>query len=203
MDYQLNFMKTELELNAGFWEERYVTGETAWDMGRVSQPLKEYFNQLTNKNLKILIPGAGNAWEAAYLWEQGFKNVWICDIVAAPLVRFQERHSDFPEAQLLHVDFFQLQDAFDIIIEQTFFCALDPKLRDAYAQKMSSLLKPNGKLVGLMFDDPKNNDRPPFGGRREDYQDLFERYFSEVKIEACYNSIAPRAGKEVFVRIRK
>lgn len=196
-------MKAELELNEGFWRERYLTGETAWDMGRVSQPLKEYFDQLTNKELKILIPGAGNAWEAAYLWEQGFKNVWICDIVAEPLARFQERHTNFPAAQLLHVDFFHLQDAFDLIVEQTFFCALDPKLREAYAQKMATLLNPNGRLVGLMFDDPKNDDRPPFGGKKEDYQILFERYFKEVQIEPCYNSIAPRAGKEVFVRMEK
>jgi thiopurine S-methyltransferase len=196
-------MKAEMELNEGFWRERYVTGDTAWDMGSVSRPLKEYFNQITNKELKILIPGAGNAWEAAYLWEQGFKNVWICDIVAAPLARFQERHPDFPAAQLLHVDFFQLQNAFDLIIEQTFFCALDPTLREAYAQKMPSLLNPNGKLVGLMFDAPMNADRPPFGGKKEEYQVLFERYFSNITIDACYNSIAPRAGKEVFVRMEK
>jgi thiopurine S-methyltransferase len=101
------------------------------------------------------------------------------------------------------VDFFQLQDAFDLIIEQTFFCALDPTLREAYAQKMPCVLNPNGKLVGVMFDAPMNADRPPFGGKKEEYQVLFERYFSNVTIDACYNSIAPRAGKEVFVRMEK
>lgn len=30
-------------------------------------PLKVYFDQLTNKDLKILIPGGGNSHEAEYL----------------------------------------------------------------------------------------------------------------------------------------
>ena len=43
-------------LSKEYWEERYATGETAWDMGIVSPPLKAYFDQLTNKDLSILIP---------------------------------------------------------------------------------------------------------------------------------------------------
>ena len=38
-----------------YWEERYLKGETGWDAGTITTPLKEYINQLTDKNLKILI----------------------------------------------------------------------------------------------------------------------------------------------------
>ena len=49
-----------------YWEERYQKGETGWDAGKITTPIKEYIDQLTNKNLKILIPGAGNGYEFDY-----------------------------------------------------------------------------------------------------------------------------------------
>ena len=63
-----------------YWSSRYAEERTGWDIGHPSTPLKEYIDQLQNKNLKILIPGAGNAYEAEYLFEQGFKNVYVLDI---------------------------------------------------------------------------------------------------------------------------
>ena len=55
-----------------FWTQRYEQNQTGWDIGEISRPLKEYIDQLEDKNLKILIPGAGNAYEAEYLFKQGF-----------------------------------------------------------------------------------------------------------------------------------
>ena len=64
------------KLSDSYWEARYQKGETGWDIGNISTPLMEYFNTLDNKNLRILIPGCGNAHEAAYLHSNGFKNVF-------------------------------------------------------------------------------------------------------------------------------
>jgi hypothetical protein len=47
------------------------SNETGWDLGQVSPPLKAYIDQLTDKNLRILIPGCGNSYEAEYLLEKG------------------------------------------------------------------------------------------------------------------------------------
>ena len=55
-----------MKLSKDLWNERYENQDTAWDIGHISTPLKEYFEQLENKNIKILIPGCGNAYEAAY-----------------------------------------------------------------------------------------------------------------------------------------
>jgi len=60
-----------------FWELRYVHNEIAWDIGEVSTPIKVYINQLVNKKLKILIPGAGNSYEAEYLFNNGEVNAFI------------------------------------------------------------------------------------------------------------------------------
>ena len=89
-----------------YWSKRYEENRTGWDIGYPSTPLKEYIDQLTDKTISILIPGAGNAYEAIYLFEQGFENVFIMDISKIPLENFQNQNPSFPKEQLLHEDFF-------------------------------------------------------------------------------------------------
>jgi thiopurine S-methyltransferase len=193
----------EVQLDESFWNARYVLGETAWDMGQVSTPLKTYIDKLSDKTIKVLVPGAGNAWEAAYLWDSGFRNVWICDIAREAIERFKKRRPDFPANQLIHSDFFQLEGTFDLVLEQTFFCAIDPSLRLSYAKKMSHILNLGGTLAGVFFDIPENPNPPPFAGNAEEYRTLFSPYFKEVPIAPCYNSIKPREGREVFVILKR
>jgi thiopurine S-methyltransferase len=157
------------QFDGDYWTNRYKNNEIGWDLGTVSNPLKEYFNQLTNKDISILIPGAGNAYEAEYLFDNGFKNITIIDISAEPLQNIKKRIPGFPESKLIFGDFFNHQHQYDLIIEQTFFCALRPSLRQAYAKKMHQLLKNKGKLVGVLFNDELNSDKPPFGGNKEEY----------------------------------
>ena len=52
-------------LDSNSWNERYISKNTGWDAGKITQPLKEYFDQLNSKNIKILIPGCGNSHEAS------------------------------------------------------------------------------------------------------------------------------------------
>ncbi|WP_177763683.1 methyltransferase domain-containing protein [Flavobacterium sp. I3-2] len=190
-------------LDKEYWKKRYVANEIGWDAGAVTTPIKEYVDQLENKDLKILIPGAGNAHEAEYLWKQGFKNVYVLDFVQEPLSNLKTRIVDFPEKQLILGDFFELNDSFDLILEQTFFCALNPDLRTEYVQQMYRLLKKNGKLAGVLFDFPLTEQGPPFGGDFESYFSLFNPIFAIKKLELCYNSIKPRAQKELFVLLEK
>jgi hypothetical protein len=68
---------------------------------------------------------------------------------------------------------------------------------------MNQLLIPKGKLVGLMFNVPLNNNRPPFGGNKEAYLAFFKPYFSIEKMQMCYNSFGNRKGRELFVKMFK
>lgn len=192
-----------MKFDESYWDAHYKEGTTGWDIGHISTPIKEYIDQLDNKSLKILIPGCGNSYEAEYLYQNGFKNVTIVDFSETALSNVQHRIPNFPKSQLIHLDFFEFQGSFDLIIEQTFFCALDPKLRKQYAIKMHSLLKPKGKLVGLLFDFPLTEEGPPFGGSKEEYLTYFNAYFKIEILENCYNSIAPRAGRELFFKLLK
>lgn len=187
------------KLDKAFWDERYLTGQTGWNIGYPSTPLKEYFDQLEDKNLKILIPGCGNSYEAEYLFKNGFTNVYIADISPYPLKNFSERVPEFPKNHLLHTDFFEIDDEFDLIIEQTFFCTMNPPNRMDYADKIYELLRSGGKLVGLLFTFPLvENGPPPYGGNTEEYKSVFSKNFDLRIMETAYNSIPPRAGNEVF-----
>ncbi|MGD1841792.1 MAG: methyltransferase [Thermonemataceae bacterium] len=192
-----------MKLNENYWESRYQHQQTGWDIGYISTPLKTYVDQLTKKDLRILIPGGGNGYEAAYLFEKGFPHVYLLDWATAPLQAFQQQYPHFPKKQLLHKDFFTLEGSFDLIIEQTFFCAILPQQREDYARKMVDLLRPNGKLVGVLFNIPLNTHQPPFGGNKKEYQPIFKPYFEFQYFEECYNSIPPRAGNELFILLKK
>lgn len=183
-----------------FWDNRWLTQQLGWDIGEVSKPLKEYFDTIEDKSIKILIPGAGNGYEAEYLYSQGFKNVSVADISAHALQSFQERCPSFPSENMLNKDFFEIKNEYDLIVEQTFFCALLPSRRNEYAKKMKELLGSKGKLVGVLFDRTFDAG-PPFGGNKKEYLEIFETYFENILMAPCQNSIKSRMGTELWIEI--
>lgn len=196
-------LTTTMNFDSNYWEERYKNNQTAWDAGSVTTPVKHYIDNLTNKNLKILVPGAGNGHEFEYLVQQGFNNSYVIDIASTPLQNIKARLPEVPDPHIIHGDFFNHVGEYDLIIEQTFFCAVNPALRKQYTEKMYSLLKPGGRLAGLLFNFPLTEQGPPFGGSAEEYEAIFSSLFTINKMEETYNSIKPRAGKELFFIFEK
>lgn len=192
-----------IQLDAAFWENKYKNNKTGWDLGSVSPPLKAYFDQLENKEIKILIPGGGNCYEAEYLFSIGFKNVYVVDVSKTALANIKNRVPNFPSSQLINANFFDLKITFDLIIEQTFFCAIHPDLRPKYASKTHELLHDKGKLVGLLFNAKLNEDHPPFGGNKEEYIHYFQPFFTLTIFDKCYNSFHNRQEMELFVKFVK
>ena len=194
---------TKNRFDGTYWHNKYKNNTTGWDIGYISTPLKKYFDQLKDRSISILIPGGGNGHEAEYLHHLGFKNVYLLDIVAQPLKNFHSRVPEFPRAHLKQIDFFKLSGQYDLIIEQTFFCALDPVLRKKYVEKVNELLNNKGKLVGLLFDFPLTDDGPPFGGNIDEYTHTFSKKFKIKILERSFNSIPERNGKELFIKFEK
>jgi SAM-dependent methyltransferase len=186
-----------------YWDAFYENGRLGWDIGYVSTPLKEYFDQLTDKSIKILVPGAGNGWEVEYLYGAGFENVFILDFSPKAVERFKKRFPSFPQDNILEEDFFDHNEKYNLIVEQTFFSSLPRNLRPLYVDKMHRLLKPEGKLVGLLFNHEFSFDEPPFGGTPEEYRRLFEPLFKFKYFDVAYNSIKPRMSRELFVLMLK
>ncbi len=190
-------------LDQTFWENRYVLKETGWDLGEVSPPIKAYIDQLTDKNLRILIPGCGNTYEAEYLLNKGFTNITVIDISPTLIDNLKTKFKNNTNITIVLGDFFALEGVFDLIIEQTFFCALDRSLRQLYCDKMNALLSNSGKLVGLLFNREFETAGPPFGGCEEEYRQLFSETFDIVTLSNSYNSYFKRANAELFTIFKK
>ncbi|HAK78016.1 MAG TPA: SAM-dependent methyltransferase, partial [Runella sp.] len=143
-----------------------------------------------------LIPGGGNSYEAAYLLEQGFENVTVVDISEVVCQRLVDDYQK-KGLQVVCADFFEHSGVYDLIVEQTFFCAISPSLRSKYVQKMAELLSEDGLLAGLLFNRAFEGG-PPFGGNVAEYQALFDKAGFKVTFDLAPASIPPRAGSEVF-----
>ena len=196
--------KTSSMETAEYWNERYLNRQTAWDIGHVSTPMKDYIDQLTDTSQSILIPGCGNAYELEYLLHKGFKNITVIDIAPVLTNFLADKLSKWNgrELTILTGDFFDMNGQFNLVLEQAFFCALDYSRRIDYCRKMHSLLNRSGKIAGVLFNREFESG-PPFGGSKEEYEKLFIPYFSIQKMEPCYNSIGPRRGTELFILFGK
>lgn len=193
------------------WDERWKNGQTGWDLRTASPPLYEYCLQIPQAlrpAMRVLIPGCGNGYEARFLLEHGFGNITLLDIAPTAVEIMRQRfeadlNGDWSDRlQLVCGDFFEHEGQYDLILEQTFFCAIEPVLRPAYVLKMKGLLAPGGRLAGVLFDREFEGG-PPFGGNREEYAALFAPHFTIKTLAPCYNSVAPRTGTEVFVILEK
>ena len=191
------------DLGENFWNDQYKANTTGWDLGQVSPPLKDYIDQLKNRDLRILIPGCGNSYEAEYLLEQGFTNVSVIDIAPEPVERLRSKFQSNPNIKIISGDFFSHKGEYDLILEQTFFCALDPELRKNYAGAMKSLIPKGGKIAGVLFNIQFEREGPPFGGSEAEYRALFENDFELRTFAPCYSSCIKREGTELFIILVK
>lgn len=192
----------ENPLDQNYWDAHYKTKTTGWDLGQISPPIKLFIDSLEDKSCAILIPGCGNSYEAEYLIEQGFTNVTVIDIAPTLVENLKTKFADNPNIKVILGDFFEHKGNYDLIIEQTFFCALPPTMRQKYVWKMHQLLSDSGKIVGLLFNKIFESG-PPFGGCKAEYVSLFKDAFYLTSMEICTNSIAPRANAELFIELTK
>jgi methyl halide transferase len=195
-------VECERPLDQAYWDAQYKNKTTGWDLGTVAPPIKAYFDTITRKTARILIPGCGNTHEAEYLLAKGFSNITVIDIAPTLVESLKQKFVNNPNITVVLGDFFEHQGSYDFIVEQTFFCALPPTLRQKYVYKMHQLLKPNGRLVGLLFDRTFDVS-PPFGGSRAEYETLFKAAFNFFKIENCENSFQSRANTELWLELQK
>ena len=192
----------EKPLDQNYWDAQYQTKNIGWDLGEVSPPIKAYIDTLTDKNLAILIPGCGNTYEAEYLLEKGFTNVTVIDIAPTLVENLKEKFADNKNITIILGDFFEHQGKYDLIFEQTFFCALPPTMRQKYVWKMHQLLSSKAVLAGLLFNRTFEVS-PPFGGNQTEYELLFKDAFQFLKLDVATNSVTPRTNAELFFEFKK
>lgn len=186
-----------------FWESRYREQVIPWDAGKVPAALQDYASSLPAKS-RILVPGCGSAYEAAFLHERGF-DVLAVDFSPAAVDAARKNLGAFGHIVRL-ADFFTLDAAgrFDVIYERAFLCALPRKMWTQYAAQCADLLNPNGVIAGFFFfaDTPRG---PPFGTTQSELDALMAERFERMDDCPVADSIAIFEGKErwqVWQRLR-
>jgi hypothetical protein len=187
-------MPNEDSSRPGFWNSRFKMGKTPWDFHGVPERLKKYLGESSPG--RALIPGCGSAYEVREFLKAGW-NVTAIDFSEAAVVRAKQILGPWG-AHVVFGDFFKFPfqaNAFDLIYERTFLCALPPTFWPDYAKRMSELLRPHGKLVGyfLYGEEP---EPPPYPLTKGTATELFERAFRLINDEAVADSLTIFEGKE-------
>ena len=154
--------------------------------------------------------GAGNGWDAINFARKGH-TVTAVDFAESAVNNIKLIAAQYNlEINILHMDIFDLKQIyrnnFDIILEYTCYCAIDPSRRRDYLEMAYHILKFNGEMVGMLFPtdkDPFDESGPPFSVQVESTIKLISEYFSLIKQEIPLCSIKSRANREIFIIFKK
>ncbi len=211
-----------------FWDLRFAAGTVPWNAGGIPAELPAFVRELHRprslseprtiretgsdsgtdaiahllQNLRILIPGCGHAYEAAYFAALGGQ-VTALDFSAAAVAAARELLGAWP-GELLHADFFAYTPPapFDLIYERAFLCALPRKCWHDYAEKTAALLAPGGCLAGFFLYGEEGKG-PPFAAAPQTVRNLLDPFFTCVEDRASLQPLPLFAGERWQVWRRK
>ncbi|KAL6606178.1 hypothetical protein ACP70R_041831 [Stipagrostis hirtigluma subsp. patula] len=164
------------------WEKSWEYGVTPWDLGKPTPIIEHLVRSGTLPKGRVLVPGCGMGYDVVALASPERFVVGL-DI------------SDLAVEKAKQDDFFKWtpSEKFDLIFDYTFFCALDPSLRLAWAETVSRLLKPDGELITLIYLISDQEGGPPYNNSVADYQKVLEPLgFKAVLMEDNELAIKPR-----------
>ena len=189
------------------WNTAYEVGDTPWDKGEAAPPLQEFLER-RNITGSVLVPGCGSGHDVRLLAEQG-ADVLGLDIAAAA-VRLAVERSKVRGECYAHGDFLNLSEdlrgQFDWLVEHTCLCALDPELRQDYAEAVDAALKPAGHFLAIFYREVSDytGDGPPHPIDAEAIEDLFGVSFEVVERFVPTHTYPSRpVGAEEVVLFRK
>ena len=188
------------------WQDHYDSNDLGWDLGQVAPPFVELWEKGKLPWGEVLVPGCGRGHEVIFLAENGFEVTGIDFSEGAVTYLGNALKKRNLKGRVLHQDFFSLDDTHDgvynLVIEQTFFCAISPRQRQDYVLKVSRMLKPGGMLVGLFYHTDKQGG-PPYNTTREDIETHFSENFEIQELDKTSLSSEQRKGKEWLGILKK
>lgn len=187
------------------WEGRWQAGDTPWEKGYAAPPLVEYLeagDTMLHRARRVLVPGCGSGHDVRELARHGIAATGL-DLAATAIAAA----SGFPKVgteDYLQGDLFdpswRAERGFDAVWEHTCFCAIDPAMRQAYAQTMAEILPPGGHLVGVFYlfpwDPGEDEAGPPFATTRDEVSGLLAPWFVLRENRVPGRAYPGREGKE-------
>ena len=188
------------------WQRHYEENDLGWDLGQVAPPFVKLWQEEKLPLGKVLVPGCGRGHEVVFLAENGF-DVTAIDFSSGAVTYLKNALKKRNlEGRILHQDFFSLDEShegvYDLVLEQTFFCAISPKQRRDYVLNVSRILKPGGILVGLFYHTDEQGG-PPYNTTREDIEIHFSKKFEIQELDKTSLSTEQRKDKEWLGILKK
>ncbi|GBE79312.1 S-adenosyl-L-methionine-dependent methyltransferase [Sparassis latifolia] len=194
------------------WDKAWQENVTPWDAGQPQPALR----QLVESKIldlptsgRALIPGCGRGYDAMLIATNLGLDTLAVDIspTAVAAAKAAVEGSNLPSSVKVTIeldDFFALASSapkqFDLVYDYTFFVAILPSQRDDWGRTMSSIVKPGGYLITLVFPiDPPQEVGPPFYVRPEHYVGPLGAGWEKVYDEAPEVSLGSHAGRERMI----
>ena len=195
---------------AEYWQVRFEKSDTPWQLNMASTVLMEALDELESSGFslaekQVLSPGCGRGLDALEVASRGARVLavdWSSTAVEDLKSRYEAlRGSCHGAVEVVAGDFFAMEpQPVDMVIEHTFFCALDPSMRTTYAEKIVQWTKPGGFLVGNFFvlsqelaktlpglSLTQRGEGPPFASTVKEIEGLLLPNFEEVVLRPAKN----------------
>ena len=190
-----------------YWNERYLTDQTGWDMGTPTPAFVELLESKQYEPGKTLVLGCGKGHDAVLFAQHGFQ-VTAIDFSAEAIKHTMQRAQEKGvKIEFVHEDVFDyslgISEEFDYVVEYVTYCAIHPAQRAEFAAMIPSLMRPSGRFIALFFPLDERAGGPPFAISMDEVNRLFGKKLELVSIEPPSRSISPRKGKELMTVWRK
>lgn len=188
---------------ADYWEAAYRERRDGWELGAASPPIARALAEMQARGRAVVF-GAGRGHEARAAAARGWEVVGVDFAEAARAEAVRLTPPEFASRITWRVaDIFALAktdaEKFDLLIEHTSFCAIDPARRGEWMRVARAVLRPNATLLGLFYTHPREGG-PPYGATHETVLAALEGAHLRVdRTEVPNDSVERRRGDELLV----
>lgn len=185
------------------WEQHYLEQNTGWDLGQPAPPLVRAARALPR--CSTVVVGSGRGHDALALAELGFEVTGVDLAPSAVRLAAEEAKRRNLTARFIQADLLALPGAHEpwqLWVEHTCFCAIEPAQREAYVESARRSLVPGGLLLGLFYAHRRSGG-PPYKTSRGELEQLFLGAFELVSMEEPKDSHPRRAGEELLALFQR
>ncbi|PSW14741.1 thiopurine S-methyltransferase [Photobacterium sanctipauli] len=179
-------------MDAEFWHSRWAENRIGFHLDDTNPILVKHWPAISHSREDVvLVPMCGKSVDLTWLAEKHNKvvGVELSDIAVraffaehfyTPMVTSlggSQTLYEFDEISIYCGDFFATNiDPVDVVYDRAALIAMPQDMRQQYADKLLSLVKPGGRILLVTLDYPQHEmDGPPFSVTQQEVEALFSQ----------------------------